>query len=75
MSWWLEIVTKNPNCIYYFGPFDSLREAELEKDGYIEDLSQEQAEVIGARIKLHNPLQLTIDLDEPERGREIKVPA
>ncbi|MFB2893234.1 DUF1816 domain-containing protein [Aerosakkonemataceae cyanobacterium BLCC-F50] len=75
MSWWLEIVTKNPSCIYYFGPFDSLREAELEKGGYIEDLRQEQAEIIDTRIKFLNPLQLTIDLDEPEREREMKVPA
>lgn len=73
MSWWLEVVTKKPSCIYYFGPFDSLREAEVEKYGYIEDLNEEQAEVVAARIKFHNPLQLTIDLDEP--GREIKVPA
>ncbi|MFB2938557.1 DUF1816 domain-containing protein [Aerosakkonemataceae cyanobacterium BLCC-F154] len=75
MSWWLEIVTKKPSCIYYFGPFDSLKEAELEKGGYIEDLRQEQAEVIDTRIKFDNPLQLTIDLDEPGREREIKVPA
>lgn len=75
MSWWLEIVTKKPSCIYYFGPFDSLREAELEKGGYIEDLRQEQAEVIDTRIKFFSPLQLTIDLDDPEREREMKVPA
>lgn len=75
MSWWLEIVTKKPSCIYYFGPFDSLREAELEKGGYIEDLRQEQAEIIDTRIKFLNPLQLTIDLDDPEREREMKVPA
>lgn len=75
MYWWLEIVTSKPSCIYYFGPFDSLREAELEKGGYMEDLSEEQAEVIGARIKFHNPLQLTIDLDDPGMEREIKVPA
>ena len=75
MSWWLEIVTKKPNCIYYFGPFDTLGEAELEKGGYIEDLSQEEAEVIDTRIKFHNPLQLTIDLDDPGMERKIKVPA
>jgi len=75
MSWWLEIVTKKPSCVYYFGPFDNSKEAELSKGGYIEDLSQEQAEVIDTRIKFDNPLQLTIDLDDPEREQEIKVPA
>ena len=38
MFWWLEIITKEPYCIYYFGPFDSLKEAQLEQGGYIEDL-------------------------------------
>jgi hypothetical protein len=75
MSWWLEIFTKKPSCIYYFGPFDSLREAELEKGGYIEDLREEEAEVIDTRIKFHNPLQLTIDLEDPGMEQEIKVPA
>lgn len=71
MSWWLKIVTRKPNCIYYFGPFDSLREAQLEKGGYIEDLRQEEAQIIEARIKFDNPMLLTIDLEDPE----IKVPA
>ncbi|MFB2835591.1 DUF1816 domain-containing protein [Floridanema evergladense] len=75
MSWWLEIVTKKPNCIYYFGPFDTLREAELEKGGYVEDLRQEQAEIIDTRIKFFNPLELTIDLEDPGKERGIKVPA
>jgi len=75
MYWWLEVVTKKPNCIYYFGPFDSSKEAELEKSGYIEDLKKEKAEVIEARIKLHNPIQLTIDLDEPQMDEQMKIPA
>jgi hypothetical protein len=75
MSWWVEIVTKKPSFIYYFGPFDTIREAELEKGGYIEDLREEQAEVIDTRIKYHNPLQLTINLEDPGIEPEIKVPA
>lgn len=75
MSWWLEVITKKPHCIYYFGPFDSFREAEQEKNGYIEDLRQEAAEEIEVRVKWHNPRELTIYLDEPGMEQEIKVPA
>jgi hypothetical protein len=25
MAWWVEIVTEQPKCIYYFGPFASRR--------------------------------------------------
>jgi hypothetical protein len=36
MAWWVEIVTKKPDCKYYFGPFASHREAQLSQLGYIE---------------------------------------
>jgi hypothetical protein len=45
-AWWLEIKTSQPNCTYYFGPFDSEAEAESLKNGYIEDLEAEGAQNI-----------------------------
>ncbi|MFB2923346.1 MULTISPECIES: DUF1816 domain-containing protein [Aerosakkonema] len=63
MFWWLEIITKDPYCIYYFGPFDSLKEAQEEQSGYIEDLKQEGVGEIYAQIKLSDPVELTICQD------------
>jgi Domain of unknown function (DUF1816) len=60
MFWWLEVVTINPHCIYYFGPFDSQMEAELAQAGYVEDLQQEGAEGIKTEIKWYSPSVLTI---------------
>jgi hypothetical protein len=45
-DWWLEIKTSQPNCTYYFGPFESETEAESLKGGYIEDLEAEGAQNI-----------------------------
>lgn len=60
LAWWLQIITSQPYCVYYFGPFDSFQEAEQAKSGYIEDLNQEGAKGINAQIKLDNPGELTI---------------
>jgi hypothetical protein len=59
-AWWLEIFTRNPNCIYYFGPFDSSNEAEMSQLGYIEDLTEEGAEVLTVKIKWYQPTRLDI---------------
>lgn len=61
LAWWLQIITNSPHCVYYFGPFESFKEADLAKGGYIEDLNQEGAEGIDAQIKFDNPKELTID--------------
>lgn len=60
--WWLEIKTSGPACTYYFGPFDTESEAELRKQGYLEDLQQEGAKVLSAAaIALSSPpQQLTV---------------
>ncbi len=70
-SWWLEIKTSQPNCTYYFGPFDSEAEAETLKGGYIEDLEQEGAQNI--RYALHRcarpePLTIVDEADSPLGG-------
>ena len=62
--YWIEITTKQPYCIYYFGPFDSCKEAQQMQHGYIEDLVAEQAIVISVEIKRCQPPELTIAEEE-----------
>lgn len=66
LAWWIEILTDNPRCTYYFGPFLSSDEATTAKAGYLEDLEQEGAQGIKVAIKRCKPDHLTIsdDLDE-----------
>ena len=61
VPYWLKITTKVPQCVYFFGPFDSPIEAKALQAGYIEDLIQENAQ--GIHIELQHcsqPPQLTI---------------
>lgn len=58
--WWVKVQTLSPACIYYFGPFDSEKEAKLSQGGYIEDLTQEGAQGIAIEIKRIRPKRLTI---------------
>ena len=60
MAWWVEIVTKKPDCKYYFGPFASHREAQISQLGYIEDLERERPQLIAIEIKQCQPRELTI---------------
>ena len=61
VAWWVEILTEQPPCTYYFGPFGSLVEADTHKSGYVEDLESELAQGIQVAIKRTKPVQLTID--------------
>jgi hypothetical protein len=64
-SYWLKITTKVPQCIYYFGPFDSSREAKMLQAGYIEDLMEEEAQGIHVELEQRDmPTELTICEDE-----------
>jgi Domain of unknown function (DUF1816) len=58
--WWVEIVTANPQCIYYFGPFQNPQEAQTMCPGYVEDLQAEGAKKIQALVKYCKPQQLTV---------------
>ena len=58
--WWIEVQTKLPHCTYYFGPFDSLNEAQRNQPGYIEDLVSEKVQGISFKIKQNQPTLLTI---------------
>jgi hypothetical protein len=59
-AWWVEIVTQNPRCTYYFGPFLSVKEANAAKAGYLEDLEQEGAQGIAVAVKRCKPKNLTV---------------
>ena len=66
LALWVEIVTDNPRCTYYFGPFFSTQEAQEAKGGYVEDLENEGAQGISVTVKRCKPTNLTIfdDLGE-----------
>ena len=61
-GWWIEILTSNPDYIYYFGAFDSYWEAEWFKNGYIQDLEEEKAKIVNIEITECQPKQLTIPI-------------
>lgn len=60
LAFWVEIVTDNPNCTYYFGPFSTEEEATSSRAGYVEDLENEGAQGILVNIKRCKPTDLTI---------------
>ena len=59
-AWWVEILTTQPQCTYYFGPFASSNEAIIAIPGYVEDLESELAQDIQTHIKRCKPSILTI---------------
>ncbi|MGD1865559.1 MAG: DUF1816 domain-containing protein [Phormidesmis sp.] len=62
--WWVKITTSEPNCVYYFGPFDDELEATQAKPGFVEDLQQEGALQIQTSLQsMREPQELTIELD------------
>ncbi|MBF2017274.1 MAG: DUF1816 domain-containing protein [Rivularia sp. T60_A2020_040] len=64
LAWWIEIVTQNPTCTYYFGPFVSAKKAQIEKNGYVEDLIEEGAIIFQIEIKRCRPQNLTVFAEE-----------
>jgi len=58
--WWVEVTTVQPDCTYYFGPFDNSDEATVARPGYVEDLKSEGATKIAAVVKRCKPTMLTI---------------
>jgi hypothetical protein len=72
-AWWVEIVTQNPRCTYYFGPFLNSMEAKAAIKGYVEDLESENAQGIIVNVKRCKPANLTIADDLGERfDRKVK---
>jgi Domain of unknown function (DUF1816) len=64
LSWWIEVFTAHPLCIYYFGPFETEREAQLAQEGHLEDLRAEGSDIISMRTSFSQPRRLTIYEDE-----------
>ena len=66
-AWWIEILTAQPKCTYYFGPFAGAWEAEVASKGFVEDLEGEFAQGIKIKIDRHcQPDLLTIEHDPIE---------
>ncbi|WP_052128842.1 DUF1816 domain-containing protein [Neosynechococcus sphagnicola] len=63
-AWWVEVITEQPACTYYFGPFMFDSSAHAATSGYVEDLAQEGAQGIHAVVKRCKPVKLTIAADE-----------
>lgn len=63
-AWWVEIVTAQPKCTYYFGPFVSAEEAKRAESGYVEDLEKEGSKGIAVQVKWCQPQELTIVEEE-----------
>lgn len=58
-AWWVRITTQEDRCIYYFGPFASIQEAESHAEGYKEDLEEEGSQVAALEIVECQPPELT----------------
>ena len=74
LALWVEIVTDQPQCTYYFGPFACAKSAQKAVSGYIEDLKQESAQVIAVTLKRVQPRELTIFDDELAESFESQLP-
>jgi hypothetical protein len=61
LMWWTKLYTKNPFCIYYFGPFDKVEDAKESRSGYIEDLENEGSTIVFLRFLQLNPQDLTVE--------------
>jgi hypothetical protein len=59
--WWTKVYTTNPFCIYYFGPFDQMVDAQSSRFGYIEDLESEGAKVVFVKLTQLIPQSLTVE--------------
>jgi hypothetical protein len=72
-AWWVEVVTENPRCTYYFGPFMSEKDAQASRTGYVEDLEHEGAQGIIVSVKRCKPANLTISEDVSEGRSKLGV--
>ncbi|MBW4523241.1 MAG: DUF1816 domain-containing protein [Scytolyngbya sp. HA4215-MV1] len=73
LAWWVEVVTENPRCTYYFGPFLSEKAAQTSRSGYVEDLEHEGAQGIIVSVKRCKPASLTISEDLSEGRSKLGV--
>lgn len=73
LALWIEIVTEQPGCTYYFGPFARAKSAQKAVSGYIEDLKEESAQVIAVTFKRVQPRELTIESDQLRENFESQL--
>lgn len=73
-DWWVEIITHQPTCIYYFGPFIQFQEADAMQPAYIEDLLQEGSDIIQVLVKRCQPTQLTVFNEANELCNKADMP-
>ena len=59
-AWWVEVLTTQPRCTYYFGPFSGVESANRAVSGYVEDLEGESAQGIKTQVKRCHPERITI---------------
>ena len=72
--WWIKITTAEPNCIYFFGPFESEAEALNHQPGFIEDLEGENAQQIETSLQRSEaPDQLTIELESSKQTATVSA--
>ncbi|WP_232014480.1 DUF1816 domain-containing protein [cyanobacterium endosymbiont of Rhopalodia gibberula] len=71
LAYWIEIITKTPQCTYYFGPFVRKESAQASYGGYLEDLQSEGAQEIQVIVKRCRPSNLTI-FNEKENTQQLK---
>ena len=70
-SWWIKILTDNPMYTYYFGGFDNYWEAESLKNGYVQDLKQEEAEIVDVAIGKYEPTETTIPIIIDQKNMKV----
>ncbi|GBO56330.1 hypothetical protein APA_4660 [Pseudanabaena sp. lw0831] len=63
LGWWIEILTAQPLCLYYFGAFTSHQEVNQLKSGFIEDLLLESATILWVDIRFCQPSHITLTRD------------
>ncbi len=64
LAWWVEVQTKNPDCTYYFGPFVTVHQAQFLQRGYLEDITQEGAQISSVELKQCNPESVTVSHED-----------
>lgn len=69
LMWWTKIYTINPFCIYYFGPFDQIEEAQNSRFGYVQDLEDEDSKIVYIKYLRLNPQNLTVEYKNLSRVR------
>lgn len=60
LAWWVEVITNEPHCTYYFGLFITESAAKLSQFGYIEDIVQEGGNISSVEVKRFQPKVLTL---------------